>query len=42
MYENSCHLDYGARAGEFVDACMVNIAWHRFANAHRTAAQATG
>jgi superoxide dismutase, Fe-Mn family len=29
MYEHSYHLDFGARAGEYVDAFMRNIAWDR-------------
>lgn len=37
MYEHSYHLDYGARAAEYVDAFMQNIAWDRVAGAHRAA-----
>jgi superoxide dismutase, Fe-Mn family len=29
MYEHAYHLDYGARAGAYVDAFMRNIAWER-------------
>jgi superoxide dismutase, Fe-Mn family len=39
MYEHSYHLDYGARAGEYVDAFMANIAWPRVADAHQRAAR---
>lgn len=35
MYEHSYHLDYGARAGEYVDAFMTNIAWDRIAGKHQ-------
>ncbi len=38
MYEHSYHLDYGARAGEYVDAFMANIAWERIAAAYETVA----
>lgn len=38
MYEHSYHLDYGARAGEYVDAFMANMAWDRIAEAYRGAA----
>ncbi len=27
MYEHSYHMDYGAKAGAYVDACMQNINW---------------
>jgi len=29
MYEHSHHMDFGARAGDYVDAFMQNIAWER-------------
>jgi Fe-Mn family superoxide dismutase len=29
MYEHSYHIDFGARAAEYVDAFMRNVAWHR-------------
>ncbi|MBI2752415.1 MAG: superoxide dismutase [Betaproteobacteria bacterium] len=29
MYEHSYHIDFGARAAEYVGAFMRNIAWHR-------------
>lgn len=29
MYEHSYHIDFGARAAEYVDAFMRNIAWDR-------------
>jgi Fe-Mn family superoxide dismutase len=31
MYEHSYHLDYGAKAGAYVDAFMENIDWRRAA-----------
>ncbi|MGQ0674965.1 MAG: Fe-Mn family superoxide dismutase [Rhodospirillales bacterium] len=31
MYENAYHLDYGAKAGAYVDAFMDNIDWARIA-----------
>jgi Fe-Mn family superoxide dismutase len=37
MYEHSYHLDYGARAGEYVDAFMQNVAWDRVEVAHQAA-----
>jgi Fe-Mn family superoxide dismutase len=42
MYEHSYHLDYGARAGEYVDAFMANIAWPRIADAYQMTAKAAG
>ena len=27
MYEHSFHIDYGAKAADYVDAFMQNIAW---------------
>ncbi|HET7159434.1 MAG TPA: Fe-Mn family superoxide dismutase, partial [Burkholderiales bacterium] len=27
MYEHSYHIDYGAKAAGYVDACMQNINW---------------
>ena len=29
MYEHAYHMDFGAKAGEYVDAFMGNIAWER-------------
>jgi superoxide dismutase, Fe-Mn family len=34
MYEHSYHMDYGAKAGAYVDAFMQNIAWDRVASRH--------
>lgn len=31
MYEHSYHMDYGAKAGAYVDAFMANIHWDRVA-----------
>ena len=31
MYEHSYHMDFGAKAGAYVDAFMVNINWNRVA-----------
>jgi Fe-Mn family superoxide dismutase len=39
MYEHSYHLDYGARAADYVDAFMGNIAWDRVGDAYRRAAR---
>jgi Fe-Mn family superoxide dismutase len=33
MYEHSYHIDFAARAGEYVDAFMRNIAWQRVGEA---------
>ena len=27
MYEHSYHMDYGAKAAAYVDACMANLSW---------------
>ena len=27
MYEHAYHMDYGAKAGDYVDACMQAIRW---------------
>ncbi len=37
MYEHSYHLDFGARAGEYVDAVMRNLHWGRVAARHMAA-----
>jgi Fe-Mn family superoxide dismutase len=29
MYEHAFHLDYGAAAAKYVDACWKNVAWDR-------------
>ena len=29
MYEHSCHIDFGAKAGAYVDAFMENVNWQR-------------
>lgn len=39
MYEHAYHLDFGAKAGAYVDAFMANIAWDRVADRHRRAAE---
>ncbi|CAO3356420.1 Fe-Mn family superoxide dismutase [Azospirillum melinis] len=39
MYEHAYHLDFGAKAGTYVDAFMANIAWERVADRHRRAAE---
>jgi len=39
MYEHAYHLDFGAKAGAYVDAFMANIAWERVADRHRRAAE---
>ncbi|WP_395458759.1 Fe-Mn family superoxide dismutase [Azospirillum melinis] len=39
MYEHAYHLDFGARAGAYVDAFMANIAWERVADRHRRATE---
>jgi Fe-Mn family superoxide dismutase len=40
MYEHSYHLDFGARAGDYVDAVMRNLHWGRVAKRHAQAAAA--
>ncbi|NNH33547.1 superoxide dismutase [Rhizobium sp. SEMIA 4085] len=35
MYEHAYHLDFGSRAGAYVDAFMKNIHWERVALRHR-------
>ena len=35
MYEHAYHLDFGAKAGAYVDAFMKNIAWERVGERHR-------
>jgi Fe-Mn family superoxide dismutase len=37
MYEHANHLDFGARAGAYVDAVMKNLHWRRIAARHRRA-----
>jgi Fe-Mn family superoxide dismutase len=37
MYEHAYHLDFGSRAGAYVDAFMKNIHWERVAARHRRA-----
>jgi Fe-Mn family superoxide dismutase len=37
MYEHAYHLDFGAKAGAYVDAFMRNIAWDRVDERHRRA-----
>ncbi|TKB76287.1 MAG: superoxide dismutase [Mesorhizobium sp.] len=37
MYEHAYHLDFGAKAGAYVDAFMKNIHWDRVALRHRRA-----
>jgi Fe-Mn family superoxide dismutase len=38
MYEHSYHIDYGAKAAAYVDACMQNINWQNVAERYRRAA----
>jgi superoxide dismutase, Fe-Mn family len=42
MYEHSYHMDYGAAAGKYVDAFMLNVNWEevgrRYKNAKKAAA----
>ena len=38
MYEHSYHLDFGARAADYVDAVMGNLHWARVAVRHHAAA----
>lgn len=38
MYEHSYHIDYGAKAGAYVDAFMRNIRWRDVAERHETCA----
>lgn len=42
MYEHSYHMDFGARAGDYVDAFMRNIAWERVADRYRSAIGSLG
>jgi superoxide dismutase, Fe-Mn family len=37
MYEHSYHIDFGAKAGAYVDAFMNNINWRSAANKYRAA-----
>lgn len=37
MYEHAYHLDFGAKAGAYVDAFMQNIAWDRLGERYRQA-----
>src|SRR6267378_879890 len=39
MYEHSYHLDYGAKAGAYVDAFMRNIRWSDVATRHGACAR---
>jgi Fe-Mn family superoxide dismutase len=38
MYEHAYHIDFGARAGAYVDAFMQNLCWERIAARYRRAA----
>ncbi|WP_207537647.1 Fe-Mn family superoxide dismutase [Sabulicella rubraurantiaca] len=40
MYEHSYHIDFGARAGEYVDTVMRNLHWGRVAARHTAALSA--
>jgi Fe-Mn family superoxide dismutase len=42
MYEHAYHLDYGARAGAYVDAFMDNIDWARIAANYAAARASAG
>jgi len=37
MYEHAYHLDFGARAGAYVDQVMANLNWQRIGARHRLA-----
>jgi Fe-Mn family superoxide dismutase len=39
MYEHAYHLDFGAKAGAYVDAFMTNIHWERVARRYARATQ---
>lgn len=39
MYEHAYHMDFGAKAGAYVDAFMRNVHWERVAARHRRAAE---
>ncbi len=39
MYEHAYHMDYGAKAGAYVDAFMSAIDWENVASLHKTAAR---
>lgn len=41
MYEHSYHLDFGAAAGQYVDAFMENINWTRVYERYQRAVEAT-
>jgi Fe-Mn family superoxide dismutase len=36
MYEHAYHMDYGAKAGAYVDAFMTAIAWSKVAERYGT------
>ncbi len=38
MYEHSYHIDYGAKAGAYVDAFMRNVRWSDVAASHEACA----
>ena len=38
MYEHSYHMDYGAKAGAYVDAFMTNINWQNVSRLHQKSA----
>jgi Fe-Mn family superoxide dismutase len=40
MYEHAYHMDFGAKAGAYVDAFMQNIAWDRVEDRYRQATTA--
>ena len=40
MYEHAYHMDYGAAAGQYVDAFMTNIDWARVYASYQAAVQA--
>ena len=37
MYEHSYHIDYGAKAADYVDAYMQNINWPKVAERYARA-----
>ena len=42
MYGHSYHMDYGAKAGAYVDAFMQNIAWNKVSALFSKCASETG
>jgi Fe-Mn family superoxide dismutase len=42
MFEHCYHMDYGARAGEYVDAFLRNVSWDECNRGFETADNAYG